>query len=125
MSYNDPQALYYPGHYGRNPHTEIAPGVGILWDAECKRIPAKYVDNLLLDGFRLALTTSEAAERYDVPQYVIKALVDDGELQTCQHEDGAEYVVYDIKTRKRATAEAERRRELRNTSSTDTTEEQS
>lgn len=122
MKYNDPQALYYPGQYGRAPQTELPGNRGILWDTDCKRVPAQVVDNLLRDGFRLALTVAEAAERYDVPQYVVRALVEQGELQTCQHADGAEYVVYDIKIRKRMAAEADRLRELRNTA-TATSEE--
>ena len=111
MEYRDPQPMHYDGRrYGRDPHTEFSPGRGILWNQPIRHVPARYVENLLRDGFRLALEIAEAAEWYGVAQKDIREAEKQG-LILHEEDRGTHYTIADIKARKAVQALAAARKE--------------
>ena len=76
-----PRYLFYPGHLGPRPVTELTQQRGILWDAPVKRVPEPYVESLMTDGgFQLALDHAEAAKALGRPKKQLDELVEAGAL---------------------------------------------
>lgn len=73
--------VYYPGHLGPRPVTELTAERGILWDAPVKRVPRKAADSLVREsGFRLALEHGEAAKLLGRSKKKLDELVEAGRL---------------------------------------------
>ena len=76
-----PRYLFYPGHLGPRPVTELTQQRGILWDAPIKRVPDNYVESLIADsGFQLALDYTEGVKALGWPKKKLDELVEAGAL---------------------------------------------
>lgn len=73
--------VYYPGHLGLHPVTELTAHRGILWDAPVRRVPAKAAGWLVAEGgFLLALDHDEAAHQLGRSKKKLAELVKTGRL---------------------------------------------
>lgn len=68
--------VYYPGHLGLKPVTELSSQRGILWDASVKRVPQPFARSLVADsGFQRALDYDEARVALGVTKKQLAELV--------------------------------------------------
>lgn len=75
--------VYYPGHLGKSPVTELPGNRGIRWDAPVKLVEERFARSLVDDGgFRLALDRDAAAKALGVTKKRLAAAVAAGELET-------------------------------------------
>lgn len=73
--------VFYPGHLGPRPVTELTADRGILWDAPVKKVRAEFAPSLITDGgFRRALDHDEAAKLLGLSKKKIGELVKAGRL---------------------------------------------
>lgn len=73
--------VYYPGHLGPHPVTELTAHRGILWDANVRRVPAEAAEWLVAEGgFLLALDHDEAARQLGRSKKKLAELVKAGRL---------------------------------------------
>ena len=73
--------VYYPGHLGPRPVTELTADRGILWNAPVKKVRAEFALSLVVDGgFRRALDYDEAATVLDLSKRKLRELVKSGRL---------------------------------------------
>ena len=72
--------VFYPGHLGKDPVTELDSTRQITWNRPVKRVPEPAATSLVRHGgFHRALRPAEAAERFGVPLATI------GELSAAGH----------------------------------------
>ncbi len=73
--------VYYPGHLGSRPVTELTAQRGILWDANVRRVPAEPAAWLVAEGgFLFALDHDDAARELGRSKKKLAELVKTGRL---------------------------------------------
>jgi len=95
--------VYYPGHLGKDPVTELDATRQITWNRKVKRVPEPAATSLVRHGgFHRALRPAEAAEAFGVPLATVGDLTTAGKLRraTFQPREGdpEEVVVLDKAT---------------------------
>lgn len=99
--------VYYPGHLGKNPVTELPGNRGIRWDAPVKLVEARSAHSLIDDGgFQLALELGAAPKALGVPKKRLEAAIAGGEVATATYHprEGADVVVVVVPHRMTAAA---------------------
>lgn len=78
--------VFYPGHLGKNPVTELPGNRGIRWDAPVKLVEDRFARSLVDDGgFRLALELGAAPKAIGVTKKRLEAAIAAGELATATY----------------------------------------
>ena len=101
--------LYYPGHLGERPHTELSGHRGILWDRAnpVRLVDERFAASLVRDsGFLEALTVKDAARALGCTMKRVRELVDGGTLRQAVYQPekakAVEVVVFGPEDRARA-----------------------
>lgn len=75
--------LFYPGHLGPKPVTELPGRRGILWDRDVKAVPASAAASMVAEsGFQRCLDLGEASAVLGRSKKKLKELIDAGDLQS-------------------------------------------
>jgi hypothetical protein len=95
--------VFYPGHLGKEPVTELDATRQITWNRPVKRVPEPQATSLVRHGgFHRAVPPEEAASRYGLPLATVGELTSAGKLRraTFQPREGdpEEVVVLDKAT---------------------------
>lgn len=95
--------VYYPGHLGSDPVTELDAVRRITWNRPVKAVPEPQATSLVSDGgFLRALRPAEAARQFGLPLATVGELVAAGRLASATFQpregDPEEVVVLDQAT---------------------------
>ncbi|OQC41343.1 MAG: hypothetical protein BWX64_00969 [Acidobacteria bacterium ADurb.Bin051] len=96
--------IYYPGHLGSDPVTELDAVRRITWNRPVKAVPEPQATSLVSDGgFLRALRPAEAARQFGLPLATVGELVAAGRLASATFQpreggDPEEVVVLDQAT---------------------------
>lgn len=78
--------VYYPGHLGKNPVTDLGGDRGIRWDRQVKKVPLAAARYLVAEGgFHRALDLEEAATILGRTKKKLRELVAAGNLKAATY----------------------------------------